>query len=212
MSEDSELQPEVAAQFRALAELLSTASDAAWNTQSLCEGWRVREVVAHMTMPARYSAAEFMSELERCAYDFSRLSNEVAGRDAAVPSSELVGDLRSEVLHHWTPPGGGYHAALNHVVIHGLDVSVPLGEPRLAPDQTIRVILEDLTTGGAHEHFGIDIEGRMFEATDLDWKYGSGLALIGAGEDLALAMCGRKVPSGRLDGAPLRNKEPVDGE
>ena len=90
MTDDAELQPAVAAQFEALAELLSAAPDAAWDTESLCDGWRVREVVAHMTMPARYSDDQFMAELERCGYDFSRLSNEIATRDAEVPPAQLV--------------------------------------------------------------------------------------------------------------------------
>ncbi len=203
MIDDPDLQAAVAAQFLALAELLSTASDATWDTESLCAGWRVREVVAHMTMPARYSEGEFMAELERCGYDFTRLSNEIANKDAGLPSAQLVADLRSDVLHHWTPPEGGYHGALNHAVIHGLDVTVPLGEARFVPDETIRVVLDDLTQGGAHEHFGIDIDGRRFEASDLDWSYGSGQPLRGAAEDLALIMCGRTVPSGRLSGTPL---------
>jgi uncharacterized protein (TIGR03083 family) len=206
LTDDAELQPAVAAQFQALAALLSTGSDAAWNTGSLCDGWRVREVVAHMTMPARYSQDEFVAELERYGYDFSRLSNEVASRDAELPSAQLVADLNSEVLHQWAPPGGGYHGALNHVVIHGLDITVPLGKPRLAPDETMRVILDDLTQGGVHEHFGIEIKGRRFEASDFDWQYGSGPVLEGTSGDLALAMCGRRVPRGRLKGAPLRKK------
>ncbi len=211
MTDDAGLQLAVAAQYQALAELLSTASDAVWNTESLCDGWRVLEVVAHVTMPARYPQDEFMAELERCGYDFTRLSNEIASRDAELPLAQLVADLRSDVLHHWTPPGGGYHGALNHVVIHGLDVAVPLGEPRQAPDETIRVILDDLTQGGIHEHFGIDIDDRILEASDLDWQYGSGLPLRGAAEDLALAMSGRNVPNGRLNGAPLRRREPPEG-
>jgi uncharacterized protein (TIGR03083 family) len=211
MTDDTELQPVVAAQFQALAELLASASDAAWNTGSLCDGWRVREVVAHMTMPARYSDDEFMAELERCAYDFTRVSNEIATRDADVPAAQLVADLRSEVLHHWTPPGGGYHGALNHVVIHSLDITVPLGEARLAPDETIWVILDDLTQGGVHEHFGIEVEGWTFEAGDIAWKYGSGPVVRGAAEDLALALCGRSVPSGRLNGSPALGKEPAQG-
>jgi len=156
-----------------------------------------------MTMPARYSEDEFMAELERCGYDFTRLSNEIARRDAELPTAQLVADLRSDVLHHWTPPEGGYHGALNHAVIHGLDVTVPLGETHFVPDDTIRVVLDDLTEGGAHEHFGIDIEGLLFEASDLDWSYGSGQPLRGAAEDLALVMCGRTVPGGRLTGSPL---------
>jgi uncharacterized protein (TIGR03083 family) len=200
---DAHLQPAVAAEFASLADLLAVASDAQWDTPSLCEGWRVREVVAHMTMAARYSEEEFMTQLRRCEFDFTRLSNEVADRDAGLPTDELVASLRSGIMQRWTPPGGGYHGALNHVVIHGLDVTVPLGAPRCSPDETIRVVLDDLTAGGGHAHFGIAINGRRLQASDLGWSYGSGPVLRGAAEDLALALCGRAVPAGRLDGDPL---------
>ena len=203
MPNDADLQPAVAAEFLALAGLLDGISGAQWDTPSLCEGWRVREVIAHMTMAARYSEDEFMAELRRCDFDFGRLSNELASRDAGLPAGELVASLRADVMHHWTPPGGGYHGALNHVVIHGLDVTVPLGVPRRPPDETMRVVLDDLTEGGVHAHFGTGIDGRSLQATDLDWSYGSGPALRGAAADLALVMCGRTVPAGRLEGKPL---------
>jgi uncharacterized protein (TIGR03083 family) len=203
MTNDADLQPAVAAEFRTLADLLDAASDAQWDTPSLCEGWRVREVIAHLTMAARYSEEEFMAELRRCDFDFGRLSNQIASRDAELPVGELVASLRADVMHHWTPPGGGYHGALNHVVIHGLDVTVPLGVPRRSPDETIRVVLDDLTEGGGHAHFGTGIEGRSLQAIDLDWSHGSGPALRGAAEDLALVICGRTVPAGRLEGKPL---------
>ena len=87
--------------------------------------------------------------------------------DAELPASDLVASLRSEVMQHWTPPGGGWHGALNHVVIHGLDVTVPLGVPRRSPDATIRVVLDDLTAGGVHGHFGTSIEGRSLRPPTL---------------------------------------------
>ena len=203
MTSDATLQPVVAAEFVALADLLDSATDAQWDTPSLCAGWRVREVIAHMTMAARYPEDKFMAELRRCDFDFGRLSNEIASRDAVLPSAELVANLRSDVLQHWTPPGGGYHGALNHVVVHGLDVTVPLGVPRRSPDSTIRVVLDDLTTGGIHERFGMGIDGRTLLATDIDWSYGSGPPLRGTAEDLALVLCGRTVPAGRIEGEPL---------
>jgi uncharacterized protein (TIGR03083 family) len=203
MTEDADLQPVVAAEFVALADLLDSATAAQWDTPSLCAGWRVREVVAHMTMAARYREDEFMAELRRCDFDFGRLSNEIAARDAGLPASEHVANLRSDVMQHWTPPGGGYHGALNHVVIHGLDITVPLGVPRRSPDGTIRIILDDLTRGGVHEHFGTNVEGRSLQATDLDWSYGSGPPLRGRAEELAVMLCGRILPAGRIDGEPL---------
>src|SRR6185437_10079155 len=139
-AEDAHLQPAVAAEFASLADLLAAASAAQWDTPSMCEGWGVREVVAHMTMAARYSEEEFMAELRRCEFDFTRLSNELAERDARMPADELVACLRSAAMQHWTPPGGGYHGALNHVVIHGLDVTVPMGASRSSSDETIRVV------------------------------------------------------------------------
>jgi uncharacterized protein (TIGR03083 family) len=203
MTDDTEVQAAVAAEFRSLADLLDGASDAQWDTPSLCEGWRVREVVAHMTMAARYSEEAFMALLAEYGFDFTRLSDQVAGRDAALPTTELVACLRSEVMQQWQPPGGGAHGALNHVVIHGLDVTVPLGARRRVPEKTIEILLDDLTAGGGHARFGVAIDGRRLRATDLDWSYGSGPELRGTGEDLALAMCGRRLPAGRLEGDPL---------
>jgi uncharacterized protein (TIGR03083 family) len=202
MANDADLQPAVAAEFAALAELLDLATDVQWDTPSLCEGWRVREVIAHMTMAARYPEDKFTAELRRCDFDFGRLSNEIASRDAQLPTSELLANLRSDEMRHWQPPGGGYHGALNHVVIHGLDVTVPLGVPRRSSDETIRIILDDLTEGGGHENFGTRFEGHRLRATDLDWSYGSGPEVRGKAEDIALLLCGRTVPAGRIDGNP----------
>src|ERR1700722_7085048 len=103
-TDDAFLQPAVAAEFTRLADLLDAASDAQWDTPSLCAGWRVREGIAHLTMAARYSEAGFMAELQRCGFDFPRLTNEIAARDASLPADELIKNLRSEVMRHWAPP------------------------------------------------------------------------------------------------------------
>jgi uncharacterized protein (TIGR03083 family) len=200
---DTELQPLVAATYGALADVLDALPAARWDVPSLCDGWRVREVVAHLTMPARYSEDAFMAELREDEFDFTRLSNRIASRDAKLPTGELVANLRDEALHRWTPPGGGDRGALNHVVIHALDVTVPLGEPRQASDTAIRTVLDDLTDGGGHAHFGTDLQGRTLRATDIDWTYGSGPQLSGTAADLALHLCGRTIPADRLRGNPL---------
>jgi hypothetical protein len=102
-----------------------------------------------------------------------------------------------------TSRGTACASALTHVVIHGLDVTVPPRAPRCSPDQTIRVVLDNLTAGGGHAHFGTVINGRRRQASDLVWSHGSGQVLRGAAADLALALCGRAVPTGRLEGGPL---------
>ena len=48
--------------------------------------------------------------------------------------------------------------------------------------------------------FGTDLSGVTLQATDLDWRHGAGTPVRGAAQDLLLAICGRRLPPGRLDG------------
>jgi uncharacterized protein (TIGR03083 family) len=184
----------VAAELMALADVLDGLPEAGWDTPSLCQGWRVREVAAHLTMPVRYSPEAFLAELRACGGDFTRLSNRIATRDAALATDVLLEGLRDEAMHRWVPPGGGPMGALNHVVIHALDVTVPLGLPRQSPDETIRAVLDDLTRGGTHAHFGVALTGLSLRASDLDWGFGSGTPITTPAADLALLLCGRTLP------------------
>lgn len=170
----------------------------AWDTPSLCAGWRVREVVAHMTMAVRYAPPEFYAELDACKGDFTLLSNRVAARDAALPTTTLVANLRDDALHAWIPPGGGLIGVLTHVVIHGLDITVPLGVARPTPDETVLAVLDHLTVGGGHANFGFELDRLCLQATDMNWTFGSGTPMRGTAADLALLISGRNLAPGRI--------------
>jgi uncharacterized protein (TIGR03083 family) len=203
-TDSAELAAAIAGEYLALAGLLDGAGPAVWDAPSLCEGWRTREVVAHMTMPARYDGPAFMSELEAADGDFTRLSNSVAARDAALPEAVLVGNLRSEVLHAWQPPGGGMQGALTHCVIHGLDITEAVPLARRVPVELVVAVLDALVGAGGADVFGADLSGTQLRADDLDWSYGSGPPVTGPAQVLVLVLSGRRVPAGRLggEGAP----------
>jgi len=197
---DADLSGAIAEEYRALADLLEAARPAVWDAPSLCEGWRTRQVVAHMTMPARYSGPAFMAELEAAGGDFTRLSDTVAERDGALPPASLLDDLRSEVLHGWQPPGGGMEGALTHCVIHGLDIVEAVPLERRVPDERMVRVLGIIAAPGAPTFFGVDLEDVELRADDLEWSYGSGAPVSGTAQALALVVCGRLLPPGRLDG------------
>lgn len=201
----TDLARDIADEYGALADLLESGGSGGsgvWDAPSLCEGWRTREVVAHMTMPARYDGPAFMAELEACGGDFTRLSDVVAARDGALTAQALVADLRSPVLHAWQPPGGGAESALIHCVIHALDIveAVPLA--RRVPAARIGAVLGLVTSdaAGAGALFGVDLSAVELRADDLDWTSGSGALVEGPAQSLALVACGRLLPPGRLRG------------
>jgi uncharacterized protein (TIGR03083 family) len=198
-----EIRDLIAGQRTDLANMLGDLPADAWDAPTLCELWRVREVVAHITMPFRYSTEEFMTELSKSGGDFTALSNRLAARDAAALSPvELTETMRANIRHPWEPPGGGYVGALSHDVIHGLDVMVPLGLEFTVPEERLRAILPSLGDERSVKFFGTDLDGIELRATDIDWTFGSGTPLTGTGQDLLLVLFGRKLPTGHLDGKP----------
>lgn len=187
---DTDVQTLVGPQLRALADVLAAQPPAVADAPSLCEGWAVKHVVAHMTMAARYDTAEFMELLGAAGYDFETLSQQVAHRDGDRPFASLLDDLRSDTMAAWEPPGGGAVGALTHAVIHALDCTGALDLPRSTDDAATRLVLDTLTEGVAG-HFGVDLTGRALAATDLAWNYGSGMPVRAAAGDLVLALSGR---------------------
>jgi uncharacterized protein (TIGR03083 family) len=193
----------IAAQRTELAEVLAGLPDPRWEEPTLCAGWRVREVVAHITMPFRYSRGRFALELAKSRGRFNEMSDRVARHDAAVMSpGELTEAVRSNTGHPWKPPGGGFTGALAHDLIHGLDITVPLGLGRPVPEERLRLVLPGSLTDRSVKFFGVDLDGTELRASDIDWTLGSGTPLTGAAADLLLVLCGRKLPPGRLAGEP----------
>ena len=199
---DTALRTAIADEYRQLADVLESLPPASWDAPTLCAGWRVREVVAHLTLPVRSSKARFVFEVVRARGNINRMFDRCARRDATLPTTELVAALRADDLHAWKPPGGGYEGALIHGVIHGLDITVPLGVERRIPEERIRIVLDGLTQRKSLEFFGADLHGIELRADDFEWSFGSGAPMSGSAQDLALVVCGRPLPPGRLRGGP----------
>lgn len=66
MTED--IRAAVAAERRDQAALLSGLTEEQWNAPSLCEGWTVKHVVAHTTLPFRSSGKRVILEILKSAW------------------------------------------------------------------------------------------------------------------------------------------------
>ena len=197
----TDLMPTVTAERRAFSDVLEGLQEAQWNAPSLCSGWRVREVVAHMTMPFRYGAPRFLGEMVRSGGNFARMADRVARRDARAPIGTLLDGWRTNVANPWKPPGGGLEGALTHDVVHGLDITIPLGIEHPVGERALRVVLDHATSPLNRKHFGLDLAGTRLEADDLDWTFGDGEPLRGAARHLLMVLMDRRLPASVLSGA-----------
>lgn len=208
-----DLRAAVVAERSEQADLLATLQPEQWDAPTLCDGWRVREVIAHTTMPFRTSLMRTLVDLVKARGDFNRMADQCARRDAAaLPPDRLLALLRDNVAHPWKPPGGGVHGALAHDIIHGLDITVGLGLSRRVPPERVALVLDRMRPKNI-AFFGTDLAGVTLQATDLDWSYGTGTPVRGLAQDLLLAVCGRRLPPGRLQGeAATRFSPRVEGQ
>ncbi|RNG17938.1 maleylpyruvate isomerase family mycothiol-dependent enzyme [Streptomyces botrytidirepellens] len=202
METTGNIKDAIAAERRELADLLDDLTPAQWDTPSLCAGWRVREVAAHMSQGFRYPLPRTLLELLKARGGLHRMTDRLARKDAAASSTaQLAAYLRDNAHHPWTPPVGGFTAALGHDVIHGLDITVALGLDRRVPEDRVRALLATVDARTL-KFFGADLTGVQLRADDLDWSYGTGTPLTGTAQDLLLVAYGRRLPPGRLHGEP----------
>lgn len=197
MTED-DLTPLVHDAFVGLADVLAGLPAGAWDAASLCAGWRVRDVVAHVSNAARYAPEDYLAEVQADDGDFGATTDRLALRDGRLDRRVLLENLRADRLHRWVPPGGRPSGALTHVVIHGLDVTMPLGIEGWLGEEPRRIVLDVLTREGVHQVFGTHIEGKRLEATDLPWTCGEGRRISDTSAALIVTLAGRTLPPGRL--------------
>ena len=197
----ADLTGETQAERERLAALFRDLSPEQWETPSLCDGWRVREVVAHITMPFRTKPLGVLAGSIRAGFSLSKYADRDARSTAREMSgAELADLLRRNIGNPWQPPGGGGAGALSHDVIHGLDATEPLGLPAPSAD---RIALVLASTGLRQlKFFGVDLRGQRLTATDADLSLGDGATVVPMTvKDILLVVTGRRAlaPLGLAD-------------
>lgn len=192
----------VAVRRRAVADLLEALDEAQLATPSLCAGWDVRTVGAHLAEAAAPGAlGDFLMALVRAGGRIHRANDEAARRAGRRPVPETVALLRERAESRFTPPLTGPRAPLTEALVHEGDMRIPLGLPLDPGPPSVRVALEFVTSG---RPVGFVPRGQLLGlrlvGTDLKWSWGDGAEVRGRGIDLLMAACGRAAVLTRLDG------------
>ncbi|MGI5170178.1 maleylpyruvate isomerase family mycothiol-dependent enzyme [Spirillospora sp. CA-253888] len=181
----------VAAERAGLADLLETLTADQWGHPSLCDGWTVREVAAHLGLGPRMGRRDTLAALARARGSFDRMVRDTALREAARPTAELVALLRAGAGSRHLAPGQKLDHALLDVLVHGQDIAVPLGFRRPVPAEAARHSADVLWRMRFPFHPRRRLRGVRLTATDTAWTAGEGARLAGPIAALLLLLSGR---------------------
>ncbi|HZQ26360.1 MAG TPA: maleylpyruvate isomerase family mycothiol-dependent enzyme [Acidimicrobiales bacterium] len=197
-----ELWPTVRTERERLADLLATLTPEQWAMPSLCAGWRVQDVAAHMVAAAETTPGKFTLTVLKHGLRFNAMvAAEVAAVGAGGPSS-IASRLRAAAPLTGHPPGPAT-VMLGELVVHGEDLRRPLGVPGGYPAEALTTVADFYKKAGFPIGARKRISGLTLRATDVDWSTGSGPEVTGPAASLVLAMTGRRAGLSDLEGPGL---------
>ncbi|MFQ6395410.1 maleylpyruvate isomerase family mycothiol-dependent enzyme [Nocardia sp. KC 131] len=192
----------VATERATLVDLLATLADADWNHDSLCEGWRIRDVVAHLILPVQASTASIIGNLIRARGSISRMGRDTAIRHAAgAEPGSLLAEMRATIDSRRAPVGTTPADRLMDLLVHGQDIAIPLGLSRDMPTAAAHVAIERIWGRGYPFHASKKWTGYRLVATDTAWAAGSGPTIEGPVAALLLLVTGRTAAVAELSGS-----------
>ncbi|EUA92378.1 hypothetical protein I551_1071 [Mycobacterium ulcerans str. Harvey] len=179
----------IAAERGALADDLATLPADRWETSSLCAGWRVRDVVAHLCATASLNPARFFLGMAAAGFSFDRFTNGQLAkhlgpiRPPPSTNSAACSTRRRRHRPQGVVAGRDRVAWRRHPPAAGHPAYLLAGALR----QTIDFYRGSNLLSGAKKR----ISGLQLCATDDDWRHGQGERVEGPLLSLLLAMTGR---------------------
>jgi len=185
-----------------LADLLDSLTPEQWDAETLCDGWRVREVAAHLTVAGTVTARQLVPGLLKYRFSFDTWMDRASRARSAAPASELAAQVRALVGVHHKPPVVKEIDPLCDTLVHQQDIRRPLGMLRTIPGERLLAVADHLV-GNRIYKVGKRTAGVRLRMTDHDWSTGDGLAVEGPGEAVVMAMIGRGAALDDLTGDGL---------
>ena len=172
------------------ADMLEALSPEQWTADTLCGGWNVRQVAAHMMIASEQTTGHFLAGMIGSGFRFDTMTQRDVGRASVLPPGDIIARIRARTTTTNKPPAPAM-AMLGEVVVHGTDIRQPL---TIDDDTSLDAKLACLNMF-KNSNFPVPakktIEGLRLRATDADWSHGSGPEVSGPTLALLMAMVAR---------------------
>jgi uncharacterized protein (TIGR03083 family) len=171
---------------RDLVAFLRSLSEADWEHDSLCEGWRTKEVVAHVVWVATLTTAKATWPMICARFNVDRMIDRAARKGGRASIADLVGAMEATIGMRSLPPKSEAGGILTDLFVHHQDIRRPLGHTRHVDEERLRAVLTQSIDASGSRCRGITLQ-----ATDMMFAEGKGPVLEGLAEALIMVVNGR---------------------
>jgi len=197
----------VDAQRASLADLLEDLSDDQWRLPSLCAGWTVRDVAAHLTLQ-QLGPGDLIGTVAQWRGSMDRTIQHMARRRAAARSTgQIIAEIRGMVGSRRHTLGVTHLETLTDILVHGQDIALPLGRRHDMPPEAAAVAASRVLSMRWPPPLpsARAVAGCWLTATDVPWSAGTGPEIRGPMSALLLICAGRLAALSQLSGDGLAN-------
>lgn len=177
-------------QRASFAEMIEPLTPEQWETPSLCGGWRVRDVAAHLAL-AQASPLWATVEAVRAGGSFNRMIRNSAIRSSGEEPAVFAGRIRAMAGSRKKAPFISHLEPLTDILVHAQDIAVPLGIDRPMPVDAAAASAQRVYDTGFPFFARRRLRGSRLQATDTDWSVGDGDLVEGPMRALLLLVTGR---------------------
>ncbi len=163
-------------QRRSVADLLEQLPPDEWNRPSLCAGWTVQDVAAHLTLQ-QVGLGSAIAMMMKARGNTDRAIHDAACRRAAVlPPGQMIAEIRDMIGSRRHNTGLTCRETLIDILVHGQDIAVPLGRHHPVPPRAAAAAATRVWTTRWPPPFPATrkMTGFRLTATDTPWSTGNG--------------------------------------
>ena len=184
---------EVTRERMSLSDLLEGLTPAQWQAPSLCSGWRVKDVAAHVAMtpipaPSLWGLGVAVARARGRLWEASAA---IAIDHARRPNEAIIAELRRYAAARTLPSFANPKNQLLDVLVHGQDIAVPFGIERPMPTDAAVAAFDRVWSMGWPFLARRRLRGVRLRATDGPVDAGAGPKVEGRLADLLLLAADR---------------------
>jgi len=180
------------AQRSDLADVLEGLTAEQWTAPSLCDGWQVRDVAAHLTHSHMHPVRAAF-EAVKSGFRFDPMIRRIAVEDRR-SQAQIVSALRGMVGSRRKVPMTSDQDPLMDVLIHGQDIAEPLGIDRPMPADAAVEVANHLWRMTFPMKPAARLAGYRLAATDAAFAVGEGREVRAPIRDIVMILSGRRQP------------------